>query len=326
MRIHIHIGTHKTGSTSLQAFLAQNRGVLGNLGYLFPKTDKADHANHSIAWQLREGDERGLRTVVAHAKSKGMSSVVLSSEDFELLRDLRRIRSLTAEFSTSIIVYLRPQLSYIESEYNQVVKMLPSRFSGSVEDLVSQPQYVYRFDYSRLIEPWSEAFGVESIKVRPFEKRQLCGDLYTDFLLQIGMSADAMGAMDHRVVKRNTSLDYEPLQLLLALNRFPLPDSLHAELVHALQGVEGSRRHLLSRQSACQLADRFAFSNQQVADKYLHRRGAPLFLEPSYGEADLFEDPTIDRPSAVLKALSRLQDQQPGLLQRALGAVASAAL
>ena len=54
-RIFLHIGLHKTGSTTIQAFLKKNQSILLEHGYFFPQTGLRNEyygGHHNLAWLL----------------------------------------------------------------------------------------------------------------------------------------------------------------------------------------------------------------------------------------------------------------------------------
>ena len=88
--LYVHIGTHKTGTTSIQAFLRRDADLPARDGVYVPSTG-AIHAHaghHNIAWQLR-GDPRfntkhgGLGHLVDELAQAAEPKAVISSEDFE---------------------------------------------------------------------------------------------------------------------------------------------------------------------------------------------------------------------------------------------------
>ena len=46
--IYLHIGTPKTGTTSIQSYLAKNYKDLYNDGYLVPKASRHNGGNHTL--------------------------------------------------------------------------------------------------------------------------------------------------------------------------------------------------------------------------------------------------------------------------------------
>src|SRR5579872_2086723 len=131
----LHIGTHKTGSTSLQALLTSNEQFLERNGILVPRTGRAwtGSGHHNLAWEWN-GDERfnpalgSWRNLLREIRSHDPPSFCLSSEDFEYLHRkpdaLCRIRRdlNSIGYRVAIVVYLRPQADYAESLYAELVK------------------------------------------------------------------------------------------------------------------------------------------------------------------------------------------------------------
>src|SRR5204862_1632178 len=58
----LHVGTHKTGTTSLQVTLADLSADLAARGILYPETGRVGAGHHNIAWGL-VGDRRFDRGV-----------------------------------------------------------------------------------------------------------------------------------------------------------------------------------------------------------------------------------------------------------------------
>jgi len=53
--VYLHIGLHKTGTSTIQFFLANNREKLAELGYLYPFKQVA---HHNLAYLI--GDKKNL--------------------------------------------------------------------------------------------------------------------------------------------------------------------------------------------------------------------------------------------------------------------------
>ena len=51
----VHVGTHKTGTTSLQSMLAANAKILRAAGVLVPlagRVERGSAGHHNVAWEL----------------------------------------------------------------------------------------------------------------------------------------------------------------------------------------------------------------------------------------------------------------------------------
>jgi FtsZ-binding cell division protein ZapB len=99
MEIIIHIGPHKTATTSIQKALSINREILEKNGIFFPNSITTLDGTHEIPWSLLHFDLRLLGgdvismqidkdyigQIMETARGRGCDKIVLSSEDFSLL-------------------------------------------------------------------------------------------------------------------------------------------------------------------------------------------------------------------------------------------------
>ena len=107
----LHAGTHKTGTTSIQALLTQNAEILADEGIYVPRAGRARRflgsdyvGHHNIAWELN-GDarfDRGegtLADLLVETAAVSQRVVVITSEDFEYLHaNPQALRKLALAF------------------------------------------------------------------------------------------------------------------------------------------------------------------------------------------------------------------------------------
>lgn len=192
---YIHAGTHKTGTTAIQTFMAMNEPALAQAGILWPRSGRATRwgsenaGHHNLAWQLGDfgrfmPEEGTFEQALDEIAAASSSVVVLSSEDFYWLREktdalvLLRDRLAALGYEPHVILYLRAQNELVQAlcmqqgkeqqffDFNAVMmRVLESGFfpfAGS--------DMRYELQYTRLIEPFSAVFGDERIIVRPYVK------------------------------------------------------------------------------------------------------------------------------------------------------------
>lgn len=194
MNLTVHMGTTKTGSTSIQAFLNHNREALAAKGICVPLVLGAqDHRKAAIA-SLNFGQSlplmKGLGVTnaeelarfskeTAHAyrellAAHAPSEVVISSEHLQsrlsVAGNVERFRDLfaTGFEKVRILIYVRPQLDQLVSLYSTTLR------AGNKETL---DEYVHRhtvslfkyFDIRGLILNWAKVFGMENIHVRAYK-------------------------------------------------------------------------------------------------------------------------------------------------------------
>ena len=131
----LHIGTHKTGTTALQATFAAGRAALAARGLVYPVLDGPEAGHHRLVTPWIDLGHRGYdgpagialwqALVARHAAGPG--TLVLSSEGFSRARpravDFAGLAGLVADFDRrTVVCYLRNQADYIQSIYLEVLK------------------------------------------------------------------------------------------------------------------------------------------------------------------------------------------------------------
>jgi hypothetical protein len=298
----LHIGTEKTGSTSIQTFLAQNRAALLSRGWLYAKSAGArthyslvafsldDERHDATRSVLRIADRIGLdqfrlKLIDALAReiaASGAATLLLSNELLSArLRnrgEVARLKTLCDSLAskTKVIVYLRNQADFLVSRYTNVI------WEGGTGDFHFNGRATIA-DYALLLDRWSEVFGKENIVIRRFEPSDFPdGDLLRDFADSVGLDIADL----ERPVPSNPSLDMESLIFLRAMNR-RLPSWLSARLhpwrgalVRVLQRRRGGRRFVIPRTLAQRIEQAYADSNSRVSEVYFGARYCPLFSPP----------------------------------------------
>lgn len=245
LRVILHLGTEKTGSTSIQAFMHSNQQGLAVLGYAYYSTPNRSDARglSAAALDFKSSDdflrnagiesieerEAFRRSVVEDLATfftflpKSVHTVVISSEHFHSrLRFPAQIDWLVRsidQFAKQIqaLVYLRPQVDLAGSYYSTALK------TGSFIDLqtfvaegcTSDNHY---YNYARFLELWGCRIGKENLCVRRFGRSYLFqGDLVSDFCEAVGLPSREAKVLQ-RPEKLNESLTPLGQRLLRILN------------------------------------------------------------------------------------------------------------
>src|SRR5262245_45668517 len=87
MRVVLHIGPHKTGTTSIQAHLLSVFGADVPSRVWYPRAAKWGPGHAELAWQLTglnsyHATDRDLSYILSHAHEFGVDTLILSSEEF----------------------------------------------------------------------------------------------------------------------------------------------------------------------------------------------------------------------------------------------------
>lgn len=293
-KIYIHIGFHKTGTSSIQRYLANNRVRLLEHKYLYPRTGCIDSAHHLLAISVNKNDSfisminkdsheywNDLDTEIKTSKAE---NIILSSEEFSTIDSIDKIQHLSkylaGKYEVKIIIYVRRIDSYCESIYKQLVKFYGSRFS---EDFSLNANYVVNmFNPFDTIKKWEEIFGNNNIIVKVFEKRQMNNNLIKDFLISIKMEFNFID-MD-KIENINSSLSVKNNEILKNINKLcNLNKEQHLFLVNFLENrsskIKENELSYLSHKDRMFLIKKSSESDKKIAKHFLNRVDGRLYFD-----------------------------------------------
>lgn len=279
--LYLHLGAHKTGSTSLQNFLTDNDQQLLRRGVLYPRAGRYRSGHHDMARAVGIGGkypgdpqrlQQMLRELEAEVSAAGnIHTVIVSSEVFEYCPDLSGLAPLAQRFHLRALLYLRRQDSYLESAYNQHLRMYDTRYTGDIYRFALRINLNYRYSYRRLASQWENQFGRDAVLLRPQGMPGVVRDVRHDLLQVAGIDSDNLdfAARDQR--RDNISLAAEALPYLARLNQVALTSAQHTVLVAALAAQVPTQpgARMLSVDEAAMLYEKFSSSNRYVFERYL---------------------------------------------------------
>ena len=172
MKLVIHIGLHKTGTTSFQNFLHFNRDSLLEAGVFYP--EMGEHESHwVIPNQIIRNNwdyvKNYMKDSLSNARKANVNTVFISSEDFELFLFegylASKFENLVLDLGYSKIYWvsvLRNQCEYFNSIYSEMSKnKVCLNYATAGEEIlnfgeISMGTNVYRwrfaFDYDIIIQ------------------------------------------------------------------------------------------------------------------------------------------------------------------------------
>ncbi|WP_237054919.1 hypothetical protein [Microbulbifer sediminum] len=345
--LYLHIGFHKTGSSSLQLALHRHRAPLLDAGVEFVALGKKGNSSGAIEVEAREeGLEFHLNDRFRQllASSRG-DTVIVSAEHLSFLyrgADIRQVRDICAELfdRTVVIAYLRRQDLHARSFKQQGARGCERGRSSSSKLLghdegalppLNAPVRTY-YDYFAKLQQWEACFGEEALEVREFEPGRLCGgDIVTDFMGLVSNGAEIPPLrVNEGVGRREFLLTHKLIELGVA------PDDIR-RLKPGMRGDDS--RVAPARDNARAFFLAFSESNRQLNDHYLRHASGLAFSDDfsSYPEvgndhlscadlaqwsADLFaaglQNPQGLRDALLADCLRSLAGT-PGLATRVIG-------
>lgn len=178
MKLTVHIGLHKTGTTSIQHALRSNREVLMRDGVLYPKAGEIDAGGHlNLVWESigawkYNGALGGINELIEEVRSTRPEHVLISAESFsgyyrrpEVLAVVERIGKEIGA-SPKIVSTVRPQFSLLDSLYaqNASTGYTAADFVTYALDTLTSDS----LDFESLLGRWFDQFG--EVAVIPVER------------------------------------------------------------------------------------------------------------------------------------------------------------
>lgn len=236
MRIILHIGVHKTGTSALQAFLARNSSLLAQRGILYDRLHKQLLNHHHIVGCFAGiGDEavgrQALKEMIETATASNMKAILISSEMLiEDICDRASFLEVFAGHEIDVIAYIRRPDEIMVSAHSELVKSSSQRWRGRVtEDPLSyDPTYIDVLSY------WMEREDVY-FRIAPYDRRQWPqGNLFLDFLSMLEVTDPAGFDLSTTEDHANRSLPTQLTELLRQSNSNEATPERHGEFTIAL--------------------------------------------------------------------------------------------
>ena len=225
MKLIVHIGMGKAGSSTIQATLAANRAALAGEDCCYPLTG-SDGVSHnellqcfsdSIKSRLVDDEmefdrSNYLRELDSEISQSECERVVLSSEYLFYMSE-RQIADLRAYFGSRfseivVVAYLRDPTSYYLSLQQQIVKA--SAQITSPADSKSSLRAG--------IEKYKKIFG-EQLSLRPFERSQLFGECVAQDFLH-NFLPDVLESARIPTISKNETLSAEAMCVMQIIRRY----------------------------------------------------------------------------------------------------------
>lgn len=245
LKLIIHAGTPKTGTTSLQYCSENQRHKLLEQGVLYPQTDNSEFKHQWLIDYLLKEDRAGWVEEFSKIKNQlqpGINKIVLSTEGFyNHWWDIKpggkaMMEELNEFFDVEILIWFREPVSFSESLYKQYIinnrnESFPcySR-SFSLNKMLHDPWFIQRLDYWGFMREAKEIFGMHSVKNFSYGRntvKEFCEYLGVSNIENISIPAKS----------KNKSVSFISILFLRIINIFPLNSALKQKLVKLITKI-----------------------------------------------------------------------------------------
>lgn len=303
--LYLHIGTSKTGTTTIQTYCGINREQLKSKGVLFPimpyhydriTENRNGHFLYAMIYENgvrnKEKEKQVLKQELDYIVDcfKDYDNVLLSEESIWWATATRRKglwkylqeHSQQNHYQVKIIVYLRRQDQFMMSRYNQIIKTDTGggtqRFYEYFKDM--NGKYKCVMNYRQRLDYMAKFFPKENIVVKRFDRSYFYnGDLNADFLHILGVEIDDTFAELSK--DENLGISVQSGELKRVLNR--LGTMTFAENQKLLQMLNECEALLPKREVSIMTTEhiekfmkKFIDDNESIAVDYIGD-GKPMF-------------------------------------------------
>lgn len=303
--LYIHIGTSKTGTTTIQTYCGINREQLKSKGVLFPimpyhydriTENRNGHFLYAKIYENgvrnKEKEEQVLKQELDYIVDcfKDYDNVLLSEESIWWATATRRKglwkylqeHSQKNNYQVKIIVYLRRQDQFMMSRYNQILKTDTGggtqRFYEYFKDM--NGKYKCVMNYRQRLDYMAKFFPKENIVVKRFDRSYFYnGDLNADFLHILGVEIDDTFAELPK--DENLGISVQSGELKRVLNRLgPITFAENQKLLQMLNECEEllPKREvsIMTTEHIEKFMKKFIDDNESIAVDYIGD-GKPMF-------------------------------------------------
>jgi len=269
-KIFLHIGTHKTGTTSLQKFLYDHKNELKLMSFYFPKIGIHQYSQHKLAFSLQ--DKHPLKNqlklweeLVDKIKKTECDNIIISSEEFSNIDNIDNIiylKEVLKEFDIKIIVYLRRQSDLVESIYNQQTKDWKSPRKEPIEFFINNDKLnllCKYLDYFTFLDKWSSVFGIKNIIIRAYKK-----NVIKDFLNIIDCNIKVENKVFFNINKSTSAKALETIRLYKHLNESIEVGKFIYEVANTVFPAEKFTTSLLTKEEKILIDQKFIHSNKKL--------------------------------------------------------------
>lgn len=300
-KLFIHIGTWKTGSSTIQYNLYRLRKELEKEGFYYLCKKNKMVINDGVIRNFTDLEEdyilksrEKFKTILDRELAKNRSIDFISSAEefsgspFKGFKNAgavaRNLHEITKGFGLdiSIIVYLRRQDDFFESLYQQSIRLGESH---QFDDFLSSFDES-DFNWHSVLKGYADIFGKDKVVVRRYHDKFLPHEnsLIQDFGQIIGSKIVSNFEL---TTSRNTGYSRDTLEITRIMNQY-FEDDDRYELRKIYDKITSripfQKYAFFTPSGRKEFLSRYSESNKKVLEEFLNTEDQNLFPEPEYEE------------------------------------------
>ena len=250
LKLIIHAGTPKTGTTSLQIYLDKKQRKLRGKGILYPHNlDKLQNSNapkhqwfeKNLVTTNLESLLENFKNIISQVKND-THTIILSSEGiynywWNFPDESKDVLCAFSElFDVEIWVWFREPIVFIESYYKQCIRNPQVKSNPcygkdlSFAEMLNVDWFSQHLDYLGFVTECHRMFGKNKVSVLEYK-----GDVVQEVINKLGLATPH----DNPTPRQNKSLNSAAIKLLRTINQYNMKAKDKERLIPHLKEING---------------------------------------------------------------------------------------
>lgn len=293
--LYLHIGAHRTATTSIQRFLVRQFDALVAAGCLLPlrKPRHFEMMNAIFDGSRKVDDVAADLNRRADKKPVPITKLIVTDEDISMRRDLSRLARFRDHFDVKVIYSMRRQDLWLESWYFQNIKWQwnPSLSHITFDQFLARRAEFHWIHYARYVRHLEDVFGPENLLLSVFEPAQMPSGPVQHFCRQLGLDPLIGGAPGPHI---NASMSAAMVEFTRHLPMHEFTPPQRERLRRALEAVDRRSLGHSGKQS-----ERLLPPDLRAALLAEYEMGNTALARRHFGRDHLFEAPCPDKETTL---------------------------
>lgn len=303
MKVIIHIGQQKTGSTVLQDYLFQSRSFLKKHNILYPQSlgHKKQVKLLSENTELSQTNSSLRESFTKELCSQKFDTVIISEENLFAVDEqkISNVKNLITQFSDDVVIfaYLRRQDDHLLSIYQQGIR---GTRTNTLEETITKKVYNNQHDYEKIINRWAKIFNNAKINLRPYIKIK-DGSVVNDFKETFRLPSFEE-YQEPSLAVSNKSFDAASIEFIRIMNelekegKLKWDHSLKRKMRVYLKNKQRNKKLQLSSDDVLKIKEQHNESNSRLAQKYNNNSlGAYLTNFPTHQNQEGYYNEDVEK-------------------------------
>lgn len=309
-RLHLHIGSPKTGTTSIQKTFFDNREILKSQGFTYAGNTYNDHLfffatkSPECNWprQFKGVDKIALQNTL-HDYFVNIENDFKSADDRQQILSTEYLFLHQAEYINSVIDYLGDFFSQIKV---YVFIRSPQEYYRSMQQqIIKARSYItspvsFKYTFKKVIEAWEKVCDLEVIEYRPE------GDSCKKLCDKMGITFNNLSRSKNKI---NSSVSIEQMSLLEKIQRNLYPDhedqfKNHLGVLHRIKAPFTSKVRLKPE------VQEVIHNNHRQDLEWLKEEHNIDFLNNKWGNGSAVSTLPIGNSKVAVRDVYHIEDEQ----------------